>query len=122
LSEPPPNDGREDRVRDLPAGGVLGGVQRLAGAGVLGCELRQQARAGRQAVSPVGSRRGGVPHGLDPLARRKPRFALELFAKFLVNKKRFLQRDHSIQPLINSFVHGAHSALSQLADDPISAL
>jgi hypothetical protein len=53
---------------------------------------------------------------------QQARFALELLAKFLVNKKRFLQRDHSIQPLINSFVHGAHSALSQLADDAISAL
>src|SRR5438552_11478259 len=47
--------------------------------------------------------------------RQEASFALELFAKSLVNKKGFLQRDHSIQPLINGLVHGAHSALSELA-------
>ena len=54
--------------------------------------------------------------------RQKARFALELFAKFLFNKKRFLQSDHGIKPLIDGLVHGAHPALPQLAHDAISPL
>ena len=53
---------------------------------------------------------------------QQPRFALELFAKPLVNKEGFLQRDHSIKPLIDGLVHGAHSALSKLTQNAISPL
>src|SRR5256885_17238761 len=45
---------------------------------------------------------------------QEARFALELFAKFLFNKKSLLQRDDGIKPLIDGLVHGAHPALPQL--------
>src|SRR5215467_15011696 len=53
---------------------------------------------------------------------QQPRLALELFAQAFVSKKRLFQRDGGIQSLIDCLVNGAHTALAELAHDPIPAL
>src|SRR5207253_10526135 len=53
---------------------------------------------------------------------QQTRFALELFAQFLVRKERFFQGDGGIEPLVQRFVHGAHTALAELANNAVAPL
>ena len=55
-------------------------------------------------------------------AGEQSRLALELFSQTLVGKQRLFQRDGGVETLIDRFVHGAHAALSELANDAITAL
>ncbi len=55
-------------------------------------------------------------------SRQQTRFSLELFAEFFVCEKRFLQRHGSVETLVHRLIHGPHSALAELANNPVALL
>jgi hypothetical protein len=54
--------------------------------------------------------------------REQARFALELLAQTFVGKERFFEGDSGIETLIDRLVNSAHSTLSELPYDTITAL